>query len=148
MPLRGDRLKLAREQLGISQRELAARCEVGDTAIWKYEHAKIEPTTDTVVRLAKELGVSADWLLGLTHEMRGLHTPDANLSPDERTVLAAYRRGDITPIMTLIMERMKRDLAERGDIPGEQSSDSGVASGGGERVEERKPRRGGRKKRH
>lgn len=71
--LRGDfvtveqeRLKQARMQKGLSQRDVAALLEVSQPAYQKLENGQ---TTDmrisTLKRICKALDISADWLLGL-----------------------------------------------------------------------------------
>jgi transcriptional regulator with XRE-family HTH domain len=66
--MRGDRLREIREQRHISQRELAARCGIGERQIWRYENGESEPSASHVAKIARELFISADYLLGLVHQ--------------------------------------------------------------------------------
>jgi transcriptional regulator with XRE-family HTH domain len=63
----GKRIVAARGQRGWSQRELVRVSHVGQNNLSFLEQGK-KPSVraDTVVRLAEALGVSADYLLGLT----------------------------------------------------------------------------------
>lgn len=92
--MRGDRLKEIRELRQISQRELASACGLGEKQIWRYENGKNDPEADTLARIAKELDVTADYLLGLVDDPRE-RLEEEELSPTERKLLSAYRRGDL-----------------------------------------------------
>ena len=60
-----DRVKQARERLGLSQAELAARCGVDQAWVGHIEAGRREPRVDNLRKLAAGLHVSADWLLDL-----------------------------------------------------------------------------------
>ena len=63
----GKRIVTTREKIGWSQRELVRISGVGQNNLSALEQGK-KPSVraDTVVRLAKALRISADYLLGLT----------------------------------------------------------------------------------
>jgi repressor LexA len=64
----GQRLKRRREQLGISQRELARRMGIPQPVISDFERgARDEMTTSLLKRFAQHLGVTTDYLVGM-HE--------------------------------------------------------------------------------
>lgn len=86
------RLLLIRVQRGLSQVELAERAGIGENAVWRYESGETEPKGEVIARLAKELDVSTDYLLGLT-EYPGQYV-EGPLSAAEREAIAAWRRGD------------------------------------------------------
>ena len=58
------RIRELREQMGISQAELAKRVNVVRSAICQYEKDAREPSYDVLKRLANVFGVSVDYLLG------------------------------------------------------------------------------------
>lgn len=65
-----QRLREAREANGIKQKELAERIGVSSQTISAYEKSDVtgkvkNPTLENAVSIAKELGVSLDWLYGL-----------------------------------------------------------------------------------
>lgn len=59
----GIRIAARRLQLGMTQSELARRLCVSASAVGMYEQGRREPSLDVLVALAKELRVSADYLL-------------------------------------------------------------------------------------
>lgn len=90
---RGDRLKARREQLDLTQSDLAGRVKAGQNQIYRYEKGESEPSTDVLARLSADLLVTSDWLLGLTDDP----TPtlsENDLKADELEVVNLYRRGD------------------------------------------------------
>jgi len=105
MPIRGDRLREIREQRGVSQTELAQRCNIGEKGIWRYENGQGDPSADILARIARELDASADYLLGLTE------TPQSKLNDslrsDEKDLLLAYDTGDSAALFELITKRLK-----------------------------------------
>ena len=59
----GNRIRRRREQLQMSQRELARRCKLDSVTMWRYESGRMKPSARMLPRIAKTLGVSVDWLL-------------------------------------------------------------------------------------
>ncbi len=100
---RGDRLREIREKRDLTQDELAERAGFGQSQINKYENGKSDPTPDVLARLAGELEVSTDWLLGLV-EKPNEHLQEHELTAIERKLLAAWRRGDFKELMRLAGE--------------------------------------------
>jgi transcriptional regulator with XRE-family HTH domain len=72
LPIFRERLLLARRRAGLSQGDLAQRTAMYGSDISKMERGRMLPTAPRLRRLAEALGVSADYLLGLTDEL-----PDA-----------------------------------------------------------------------
>ena len=60
-----ERLLLARRRRALSQEALADTTGLFKTDISKYERGQSLPTLPRLARLARALGVSADYLLGL-----------------------------------------------------------------------------------
>ena len=61
----GERLREARRDKGLSQKELADKVGVTNSRIGHYENERGTPTAETLVELCKVLDVSSDWLLGI-----------------------------------------------------------------------------------
>ncbi len=66
LPIFRERLLLARRRAGLSQGDLAQRTAMYSSDISKMERGRMLPTAPRLRRLAEALGVSADYLLGLT----------------------------------------------------------------------------------
>ena len=60
----GDHLRGAREQRGMSQRELARRLDVSASLISLIEGGKSQPSVGTLWAIVSELGVSLDQVFG------------------------------------------------------------------------------------
>jgi transcriptional regulator with XRE-family HTH domain len=62
----GERIRKRRQELGWSQRELAQRVSTRQATIADLERgAQKETSTALIRRLAKVLGVTSDWLIGM-----------------------------------------------------------------------------------
>ncbi len=59
----GDRIALLRRSLGLSQAELARKLHISPSAVGMYEQGRREPSLEALVALARELQVTADYLL-------------------------------------------------------------------------------------
>lgn len=60
----GRRLARLRKEAGLSQTALAEQCELrGQASISELETGRWWPMTDTLIRIAKELDVSLDYLV-------------------------------------------------------------------------------------
>lgn len=123
MYLDGKRLKKRRIELGLSQEELAARLETTQKQIWRYESGEVDPSAETLVRLAKVLNVSVDYLLGL------VDTPDTEikesaLTDEERAVLNAYWDGKSPePLLSLWWRKWRERTGKNKtqDLQGQES---------------------------
>jgi len=60
----GERLRLKRVELGMTQRELARRVGVRLATISDLERGKRDMTTEVARRIAYHLRCSLDWLIG------------------------------------------------------------------------------------
>lgn len=59
-----QRLKQAREEKGLTVRELAEMINTSAATISRYENAIHEPKSNTIALLAEKLGVNPAWLMG------------------------------------------------------------------------------------
>ncbi len=66
-----QRIKEARENKGISQRELVNRLGMNQTTLVHYETGKREPRIGYLIGLIRETGVNGNWLLTGKGEMYG-----------------------------------------------------------------------------
>jgi len=101
MPLRGDRLRLLRQNRKFTQEELAERLRLGIRQIHRYEKGLSDPAGDIVARIATELEVTTDYLLGLIDDP-SRHFQDKDLTPVERKLLSAFRRRKWEEILQIL----------------------------------------------
>lgn len=62
-----DKIKLIREQLGITQAQLARDLGLTRSSVNSWEMGLSVPSTPYIIELAKLFNVSTDYLLGLEH---------------------------------------------------------------------------------
>lgn len=60
------RLKAARLKAGLSRKTLADMVNITQAAVGLYENCKREPTLTPLIKMSKVLGVTIDWLTGMT----------------------------------------------------------------------------------
>jgi len=104
--MRVDRIKEIRERRGYSQGELAKRCGMSASQIFRIESGRSTPSGDTVASIARELEVSSDYLLGLVNEPYE-HISQEQIRPEEQNLINAYRRGDYREGMKIFAQSPK-----------------------------------------
>lgn len=62
------RIKILRNEKGLSQRELAKMLNLSSSTIAMYETGKRKPDSETLEKIAQFFNVSTDYLLGLSSE--------------------------------------------------------------------------------
>lgn len=60
----GDRIRVARARLRVSQAELARKIGISTTAMNAIESGGADPRASRITKIAEALGVSTDYLLG------------------------------------------------------------------------------------
>lgn len=65
----GERITLTRKQLKWSQGELAEKVGTSAPIVGRYERDEIKPSIEVAKKIADELGVTVDYLLGGTDKM-------------------------------------------------------------------------------
>lgn len=84
------RLRLIREQHGLTQDELAQRVGMSLSQIHRLEKGS-QPNADTLVKLAQALDVSVDYLLGLAEKPN--QQTEKKPDPGAQRLLDAYQHG-------------------------------------------------------
>lgn len=105
MSLSSTRLRQIREKRGISQSDLAERCQIGEKGIWRYENGQGDPSADILGRIAQVLNISTDYLLGLSDVPEGRY--NNALRVDEQSLLVAYNEGNGNVLFVLIADRLR-----------------------------------------
>lgn len=92
-----DRIRAAREALGVSQSELGRRMdlpdEVASSRVNRYEKGRHTPDIETAERLAKALGLPLPALLSRDDDLAELIAGFVLLPPKERAALLKSLRG-------------------------------------------------------
>lgn len=87
-----ERLKKLREEKGISQIRLSIEVGVAQESISAYERGKAVPTCENLVKIAKYLNTSTDYLLELTDMKLPYNRISLDkLSEEEFNILVKYR---------------------------------------------------------
>lgn len=71
----GERLRRILKEQGWTARNFAKFTGIGHDSIIDYINGKRLPKIPSLIRIAKELEVETDWLLGLTDDRRKLTNP-------------------------------------------------------------------------
>jgi transcriptional regulator with XRE-family HTH domain len=64
----GRRIKVERARVGLSQKELASDSDISQNSLSLIEKDQTDPRVSTITKIAKRLGVSTDYLVGLSEE--------------------------------------------------------------------------------
>ena len=68
----GKRLREARTAIGMTQVELAEACDRKHVVtICRWEKEETEPSMTDITKICKALGVTSDWLLGISIKPNG-----------------------------------------------------------------------------
>lgn len=84
----GERLRKLREAQGLTQVKLASQVGISDSLIAQIETGKVQPSLNTLEKLADTFGVSVDYFL---IEVQGIGPEGANIVPINDW--AAYRKS-------------------------------------------------------
>lgn len=90
MSVLATRIKERREQMELTQADLASLSQSTQKQIWLYESGKGEPSVSKLLVIAKVLKTSPDYLLGISDQVYP-HYDDSNLDTKERELLKIYR---------------------------------------------------------
>lgn len=60
----GKNIKKYRKEKGITQEDLAKKCDLSKNGLWNYENGKREPNIDTLNKIARALDVTIHDLIG------------------------------------------------------------------------------------
>lgn len=63
-----EKLRIAREKLGITKVEAARRMSIPQSSYVRYENGERKPTHATIIQMAQVLGTSEDYLIGKSED--------------------------------------------------------------------------------
>lgn len=90
-----ERLKELRQELNLTQRELAKILSISPTCYAGYEQGYRQPDLKTLKKIANFFNVSTDFLLGKEDDFGAIKNSDfceIYLSSDEKHILNVYRQ--------------------------------------------------------
>jgi len=93
-------LKLLRNEMGISQQQLADRIMVSQQSVNKYENHGVEPDINTLIKIADFFNVSIDFLVGrvdIRESVTKLSSSD--LSNNEVELIKSFKK--LTPVQQM-----------------------------------------------
>lgn len=79
----GEVLRELRNNMGLTQAELASELNLSRAAVAGYENSGKEPTFEVLIRVAKYFGVTTDYILGLKQQSKEEHQMDFQLLIDD-----------------------------------------------------------------
>lgn len=102
----GERLKALRQEVGISQSDLARLADIGRTTLYQWETGMASPQVDVLARVAAALGVAISDLVVVADEEAylgdlrircGLTQPQLGKAAGVSTSMVGYiERGEVT----------------------------------------------------
>jgi transcriptional regulator with XRE-family HTH domain len=102
--MNSNRIREARIKNHLTQEELAEKLHTEKNQISRWENGKSIPRSEYLVSMSNILGVSVDYLLGLSDEPT-IRMRFDNLSPEEMLILTALRKGDEKEAIKIIASR-------------------------------------------
>jgi transcriptional regulator with XRE-family HTH domain len=90
-PTIGERVMLMRRRRGLTQRKLAAMAQMSPTALNRLENGLQSVYAERIATLARILGVSADYLLGLHEDVQTVRS--ATNTPEDTHDAKPTRRA-------------------------------------------------------
>ena len=114
-----DNMRDVMKQKGYTQNWLAAQTDIPEATISRYLSGIHNPKIDYVARIASAMGVSVDYLLGMSMSA----IPNQPPKPEIRALIAGYKRADAH---TKKMIWMQLDLVltdEEKELAPQQSSE-------------------------
>ncbi len=123
--LEGDRLRRERENRGFTQVELGTRIGTGPNQINRYENGQADPSLFQLKRLAKELQVTTDYLLGLV-DQKEAHLREPELSLHERKFLTALRQKRFLTLLRMLGQALP-EVEDEPEIAGVDDTVDGDA---------------------
>lgn len=112
----GARLRQRREDLNLSQGEVASKMNVAVTTVQRLENAETQPRIDTLMAYCKVVGVNLDEIAGLDNE------PPPVRQPTNGEILDAVKKAlkvAENPLIQRILqcsEAEKEQISERLDV--------------------------------
>jgi transcriptional regulator with XRE-family HTH domain len=109
----GQRIKECREAASLSQKGLAELVDVTPSAVNQYEKGEKVPSTETLLKLARNLGVTTDYLLGATQEKEIFIDENVSMAFRDFKGLTQKDRANIMDNIAFLKEKAKKKTAKK-----------------------------------
>jgi len=109
-----ERIRAIRKRKGLTQKEVAQRCGMADSAIRKYESGSVTPKFDTMDRIARALEVPVTALMG--YEFQGVDADGKDIyAPPAIQTIEASPIGTPNPVKKEVKNSLRDQLLESFD---------------------------------
>jgi len=106
-----DRLRIVREEKGLSLRALAKELNIHFSTLGSYEQGRRKPDVDTLKTLAEYFGVSTDYLLGVVDDPKVMLKGEVVMRlPSGSRKAIPLLRANLPKIKSLSFERLFIEL--------------------------------------
>jgi transcriptional regulator with XRE-family HTH domain len=110
----GARIKARRQELKMSQREMAARLGYTDhTTLTRIEAGKIDLPQSRIVKIAEVLGVTPGYIMGWEQEPEDMGALAANMLKDPRLLRLVKNYSALDDADRAIVDALAASLAEK-----------------------------------
>ncbi len=110
----GERIKARRQELKISQRELASRMGYTDhTTITRIEAGKVDPPQSRIAQFAKALGTTPGHLMGWDAEPEDLGAVAAQVLADPAVLNMMQEYNGLSPADQFMVRSLVSSLAAK-----------------------------------
>lgn len=109
----GKRIRMLRQEAGLTQTELGKFVGVGQPAIIAYERGTSTPPRERLVTMAELFDVSLDYLLGVSDERQPVVERSTELDDELQTIIQYLRNGKMK-IHGLTLDELSADIVVDG----------------------------------
>lgn len=120
--MKGNRIKLLREEKKIRQDELAKVLSISPSAVGMYERDEREPNDEITLKLAEYFGVSTDYLLGksdIRNPEKAQEDPlglaKVGFSMDEYNPPTDKQREQLAELIKVVLKDNKKEDKEKNE---------------------------------
>ena len=103
MPLDGARIRELMDQKEMTPGDLTKQLLIGTATLWRWKSGRNEPSAAHLQQLAAILDTNVGFLLGETDDPTPPKQEVMELTPMERKLLDAYRRGGDKGVFRLLL---------------------------------------------
>ena len=108
----GARIRQLRLSVGMTQRDLAQRINVGNTTLSQYESGARVPSDEVKIKIASVFGVSVDYLLGASSERNSTEKVPCSPAVAQRPVEAAIA-GELSSLSDRALKELPEGAASQ-----------------------------------